>query len=188
MTTIRRAVGLFDSRMEAERALTELRDDGFSMDKVSAIAQDASHNDQIAGAEVKPTEEKVKGGTKTGATAGAATGGLMGLIGGLGLLAIPGLGLAAEIGLLLGSTLLGSGFGAAGGGLIGALVGWGLPETQAKHYSDRVTQGDYLVVVEGTPEEIGHAERILSNRKIQDWYAYDVPGTHPHATTVRTVD
>ena len=44
--------------------------------------------------------------------AGAVTGGAIGLIGSLGVLAIPGVGAAAEVGFLLGNTLMGSGIGA----------------------------------------------------------------------------
>lgn len=43
MTTdnLKRAVGTFPTRQNAEAALMELRDVGFNMDKISAIAQNA---------------------------------------------------------------------------------------------------------------------------------------------------
>ena len=79
-----------------------------------------------------------------------------------GVLAIPGVGAAAEVGFLLGNTLLGSGIGAAGGGLVGALIGWGVPEERANYYNDRVyNENDYLVMVEGTEAEIRAAEAVL---------------------------
>lgn len=176
------AIGIFSSRREAEHALTELRDAGFNMDRVSVIVQHAGDNDRIAGAGVSDTkDEQVAGSTAAGATAGAATGSVIGLVGSLGVLAIPGVGPAAELGILLANTLLGGAIGAAGGALVGALIGWGVPEERAKYYDQRISQGDYLVVVEGTAEEILRAEAILENRGVLDWGIYDAPVTAPGA-------
>lgn len=174
---IRRAVGTFSNREDAEFALRELRDAGFNMDKVSVIAKDAELERDIGGVEVKSDKEQAKGGAAAGATAGAATGGLMGLIGGLGVIALPGVGAVAELGIVLANTLLGSGIGAAGGGLVGALIGWGIPEDRARYYDDMLSQGRYLVLVEGTPAEMNGAEAILQNRRIQDWGVYSMMGT-----------
>ncbi|HEY9608584.1 general stress protein [Allocoleopsis sp.] len=171
---IQRAVGIFSNRRDAEDALTELRDAGFDMNKFSVIVKNADANDRIGGAEVSDRkEEQMEGATKTGATTGAVTGGLIGLIGGLSLLAIPGVGPVAEAGVVLANTILGSAIGAAGGAIVGALIGWGVPEERAKYYDDRVSQGDYLIVLEGTAEEILRAEAILDNRGVLDWGIYD---------------
>lgn len=174
---IRRAVGTFSNREDAEFALTELRDAGFNMDKISIIAKDAELEKNIGGVEVKSDKEQAKGGAAAGATAGAATGGLLGLIGGLGVIALPGVGAIAELGIVLANTLLGSGIGAAGGGLVGALIGWGIPEDRARYYDDMLSQGRYIVLVEGTPAEMNGAEAILQNRRIQDWGVYSMMGT-----------
>ncbi len=173
----RRAVGIFSNRDDAQSALYELRDAGFPMDRISVIAQNLDQGEQIGGVEAKSREEQAKGGAGAGAVAGTATGGLLGLIGSIGVLAIPGVGIAAEAGIVLANTLLGSGLGAAGGGLLGALIGWGIPEDQARYYDERVTQGDYLVMVEGTLQEIQTAEAVLNRRGIRDWNTYRLPGT-----------
>lgn len=181
-TSMKHAIGVFPTRQDAELALTELRDAGFNMDKVSVIARGVDRDTDMAGAETKDSKsEQVKGSTAAGATAGGATGGLMGLIGGLGILAIPGVGVAAEVGVVLANTLLGGAFGAAGGGLIGALIGWGVPEDQAKYYDTRIAEGDYLVLMEGTDAEVLQAETILNNRGIRNWnvYAAPAPGASP---------
>lgn len=172
---LRRAVGTFSTREDAEYALGELQDAGFNMDKVSVIAKNPQQ-DNIGGAEVTSTSEQIKGGTAAGATTGAATGGLLGLIGGLSVLALPGVGAVAELGVVLANTLLGSGIGAAGGGLVGALIGWGIPEDQAKYYNEMLSQGQYIVLVEGTQAEISGAEAILTNRRIQNWGVYGTMG------------
>jgi hypothetical protein len=49
----RRAIGVFSTRLEAERALDVLSDSGFPMDKVSVIARDADRQDDIAGVYVQ---------------------------------------------------------------------------------------------------------------------------------------
>jgi len=171
-----RAIGVFSNRQDAEMALQELRDAGFNMDRVSIIARDEKGKDQISDADMNPKEEQVKGGAGAGAVAGSATGGLMGLIGGLGVLAIPGVGPVAEVGIVLANTLLGSGIGAAGGGLVGALIGWGVPEDRAQYYGDRLDQGDYILIMEGSSDDVRKAEAILNNRGIRDWGFYGIPG------------
>jgi len=178
-----RAIGVFSSRQDAEMALRELRDAGFNMDRVSVIARDEKGKNQVSDADMNPKEEQVKGGAGAGAVAGSATGGLLGLIGGLGVLAIPGVGVAAEVGIVLANTLLGSGIGAAGGGLVGALVGWGVPEDRARHYGDRLDQGDYVLILEGSSEDVHTAEAILNNRGIRDWGFYNIPGAVGNPTT-----
>ncbi|MBE9046454.1 hypothetical protein IQ255_18920 [Pleurocapsales cyanobacterium LEGE 10410] len=170
-----RAVGSFPTREDAEVALIELRDCGFNMDRISAIARNPATEEQLGEVEVKSSSSKTKDGAETGAVMGATTGGMLGLIGSLSILAIPGVGLATEVAVLLGNALLGSGFGAAGGSLVGALIGWGVPEEQAKYYDELLSQGEYLVVVEGTEAEINEAAAILLNRQIGNWNVYQTP-------------
>ena len=177
---LQHAVGIFSNRQDAGYALTELRDAGFNMDKVSVIVQNTEPNDQIAGAYVGDAKsEQIEGGAKAGATTGAVAGSVIGLVGSLGVLAIPGVGIATEVGVLLGNALIGGIIGAAGGAFTGALIGWGVPEERARYYNDRVAGGDYLVVVEGTAEEILSAEAILDNRGVLDWGIYDTPVMAP---------
>ena len=179
MTTdrLKRAVGTFPTRQDAQIALTDLRDAGFNMDKISAIAQNPVGK-EIADAKVKSSAERAKEGAETGAVLGATTGGMLGVIGSLGVLAIPGVGVATEVAVLLGNALLGSGIGAAGGSLVGALIGWGIPKEQAEYYNELLSQGNYIVLVEGTEAEISGAEAILLNRQIRNWNVYNAPGGH----------
>jgi len=173
----KRAVGVFSRRHDAERALNELRDAGFSMDRVSIVAKDAERGDQIAGADMHD-HTKADEGAATGAATGGALGALTGLLIGLGAIAIPGIGpvmLAGATATALATTLSGGAIGAVAGGLIGALIGLGIPEERARVYSDRVSQGDYLVMVEGSDADISRAEGILSRGGIQEWGVYDIP-------------
>ena len=155
------------------------------MDHISIVAKSGEGLRDLGGNDYDPSKsdaEQAKGGAGAGATAGAVTGGAIGLIGSLGVLAIPGVGAAAEVGFLLGNTLLGSGIGAAGGGLVGALIGWGVPEERANYYNDRVyNENDYLVMVEGTEAEIRAAEAVLQEGGIRDWGVYGSTTTPTYA-------
>lgn len=177
----KRSVGVFSTRQKAELALEELRDSGFSMDKVSIIARDGDREKDIANVEVEDHDRvgnKADEGATTGAVTGGVLGGVTGLLVGLGALAIPGIGpimLAGVEATALATALAGGAIGAAAGGLVGGLVGLGIPEERAKVYSDRVTQGDYLVIVDGTEAEIDRAHKILQSHNIEEYGVYDVP-------------
>ncbi len=177
----KRAIGTFSNHSEAEKALNELKDSGFAMNQVSIVGQDINHN-SVAGANSGDRladladNNKADDGAKTGAVAGGTVGGLTGLLVGLGLVAIPAVGpimLAGAGATALATTLAGGAIGAATGGILGGLVGLGIPEDRARAYSDRVDQGDYLVMVTGTDEEIQRAQSILSPRGINDWGIYN---------------
>jgi hypothetical protein len=177
----KRAVGVFPTRREAEMALHELRDSGFSMDSVSVIARDADKHDDIADVSVddrKDVGNKADDGAKAGAVTGGVLGGVTGLLVGLGALAIPGIGpimLAGAEATALATTLAGGAIGAAAGGLVGALIGLGIPEERARVYNDRVERGQFLVMVNGTEADIQRAQAVLSRHHIQEWGVYDAP-------------
>lgn len=171
-----RAVGIFPDRPRTASALQALSDSGFSMGNVSVIAKDPDRQDAIAGVNVKDeTGNQADTGGAVGAVTGGVLGGATGLLAGLGTLTIPGLGpavLAGEAATVL-ATLVGGAGGAAAGGLVGALVGMGIPEHRAKHYRDRIAQGDYLVMLKDREPEIARAERTLKQSGIEDWGVYE---------------
>ncbi|GAB4376293.1 MAG: hypothetical protein Kow00121_23190 [Elainellaceae cyanobacterium] len=174
----------------------ELQASGFPMDRVSVITQDRNRDHEIAGVEVRDSVRdtqrvgnKADEGTAVGAATGGALGGLTGLLVGLGTLAIPGVGpilLAGATATTIATTLAGGAIGAVTGGLLGALVGLGIPEERAKVYHDRISRGDYLIIVDGTDEQIAFAERILQHRGIEEYGIYDAPTTHTATTHTAT--
>ena len=89
---------------------------------------------------------KAPEGAAAGATAGVAIGGTMGLLAGIGALAIPGFGPFIAAGPIM-AALAGAGGGGVVGGLIGALVGIGIPEYEAKRYEGMVRDGGILMSV-----------------------------------------
>ncbi|MGH7998038.1 MAG: general stress protein [Brasilonema sp.] len=176
----KRAIGVFSNRRDAEKALYELRESGFPIDRVSVIKRDADQNDDIAGAEVRESVgNKSEEGATVGAVSGGVLGGLTGLLVGLGTLAIPGIGpimLAGATATALATTVAGAGIGAAAGSLLGGLIGLGIPEERARVYNERVERGDYLVIIDGTDAEIARAEEILKRQGIEEFDVYDQPG------------
>jgi hypothetical protein len=174
----KRAIGVFSHRRDAEAAITELRDAGFPLSRISIIAKDANGHG-IAGVDVDKnvgTGNKADDGLKAGAATGGVVGGLTGLLVGLGTLAIPGIGPVIAGGATataLASTLAGGAIGAAAGGIVGGLVGLGIPEGEAQVYSDRFQRGGYLVIIDGTEAEIRQAEAILKRRGIEQFAIYD---------------
>jgi hypothetical protein len=183
----KRSVGVFSTRREAELALGELKDSGFPMDKVSVIARDGEREKDIASVEVEDRDRvgnKADEGATTGAVTGGVLGGVTGLLVGLGALAIPGIGpimLAGVEGTAIATALAGGAIGAAAGGLVGALVGLGIPEERAQVYSDRVSQGDYLVIVDATEAEVARAHQILHSHNIEEYGVYDAPAANTAA-------
>jgi len=179
----KRAIGAFSDRAKAEIALRELKDSGFSMDRVSVVGHDINHNTSMSGAEVSDRVSsnlgegnKLEAGAATGVATGVAVGGITGLLVGLGMVAIPGVGpimLAGAAATTLATALTGGAIGATAGGFVGALVGMGIPEDIAKTYSDRLDRGDYLVMVEGSEEDIERSHAILHHRGISHWGVYD---------------
>ena len=83
---------------------------------------------------------------RTGVVAGGAIGGTLGLLAGIGALAIPGLGPFIAAGPIM-ATLAGIGSGGVIGGIVGALVGMGIPEYEAKRYEGRIKEGGILLSV-----------------------------------------
>jgi uncharacterized membrane protein len=113
---------------------------GFRNDDISVLAPDQQTSKQFA------SEKNTKAPEGTTTTAGGALSGTLGLLAGIGGLAIPGVGPFIAAGRIMGA-LAGLGVGAATGGLIGALVGMGIPEYQAKRYEGRVKEGGILLSV-----------------------------------------
>lgn len=101
-------------------------------------------------------------GLKKGLVIGNIAGGATGLLLGAGLIALPGVG-QLVLSSAIGFVLLSGGICTAAGGVTGALIGLGLTSAQAKAYSQQIAGGSYLLIVEGTSQQIERAEYLLSN-------------------------
>lgn len=193
-------VGLFDTMNDAEAAVRDLRDAGFSGSDISLVANNADnrYNLDNTSYDSTATESEAGEGAGVGATGGAVLGGLAGLLVGLGALVIPGIGPVIAAGTLataLGSAALGAGIGAAAGGLVGALVGAGIPEEDAHVYSEGIRRGGALVSVQvATDDDADRAASIMDRHNVVDidergstyrqggWSRFD-ESAEPYSTT-----
>lgn len=99
-------------------------------------------------------------GLKKGLVLGNLIGGASGLLLGAGLLALPGVG-QVMLSTAIVFTLLSGGICTATGGLIGGLIGLGLTAEQAKKHSRLVANGNILLLIEGTMQEIDRSQQLL---------------------------
>ncbi|MFB2919032.1 hypothetical protein [Aerosakkonema funiforme] len=175
LSPYQRAFGVFANPQDIRNALNELEAAGFPMGQISAIAKDPERQT----VEVREVSgNKAQEGTTIGAIAGATVGGSVGLAVGLATAAaLPGIGPVVLFGAAataLATTLTGGIMGATAGSLIGALVGWGMPEEQATVYRDRIYQGDYLIMIEGSEADIRQVEAVFSRWNVQEFRIYDL--------------
>jgi hypothetical protein len=111
----------------------------------------------------------------------------MGLLAGIGMLAIPGVGPLIAAGPIL-ATLAGVGAGGAVGGLVGALVGMGIPEYEAKRFEGAVKGGGTLLSVHcATSDLVTLAKRALKETGAQD-IASSGEESSPHASSPKRTE
>jgi hypothetical protein len=166
----RQVIGIFSSREAAGVALDRLLLSGFPIAQVFLIGKDGDESYQNLVPSQLPSNDfgTITGtatGLKKGMALGNAIGGTTGLILGAGLIALPGVGqlmLSSAIAFIL----LSGAICTAAGGLTGALIGLGLTSEQAKAYSQKVSQGSFLLIVEGTAKEIERAIYLLKESKV----------------------
>ncbi len=156
--------GIYSSVNEAERAVDHLLAASFTHSDISVLLPDDESTRSFA----HEKHTKAPEGTATGATAGGVVGGTLGLLAGIGALAIPGAGPFIAAGPIM-AALAGLGVGGAVGGFVGALVGMGIPEYEAKRYEGHVRNGGILLSVHcDTDTEIDAAEAALAATGAQD--------------------
>jgi uncharacterized protein (TIGR02271 family) len=180
-------VGLFDTFAEAQDAVQDLVNKGFSRDTISIAANNATGEYTQS----TPSGEEWSG-TATGAAAGATIGGIGGLLVGVGALTIPGIGPVVAAGPLI-TALTGAGIGAVAGGLIGALTDIGVPEEEAGYYAEGVRRGGTLVILTAEENMVDRAIDILEahnavnvEQRVSAWKQSGWTGYNPTAKPYTT--
>jgi hypothetical protein len=164
MAKNRAVYGIYRDRVHAEEAVDRLIGAGFRVEDISVLLPENFGNKDFA-AEKHP---KAPEGTATGVTAGGILGGTLGLLVGIGALAIPGLGPFIAAGPIM-ATLAGVGAGGVVGGVVGALVGMGIPEYEAKRYEGRLQRGGILMSVHcDNSDWVSRAKELLSETGAED--------------------
>jgi hypothetical protein len=146
-------IAIVPSRLDAENIVSELRSEGFGSNDISVMFPDKRGTRDFA----HEQHTKAPEGATAGAGAGGLIGGTLGLLAGIGTLAIPGLGPFIAAGPLM-AALGGIGAGGVVGGVVGALVGMGIPEYEAKVYEGKLRGGGILVSVHTDDAE----ERVVA--------------------------
>jgi hypothetical protein len=171
--------GIYPSVSQAERGVDNLVQAQFANEDISVLLPDPQGSQDFA----HEKSTKAPEGTTTGVAAGGAVGGTLGLLAGIGALAIPGVGPFIAAGPIMGA-LAGLGVGGAVGGLVGALVGMGIPEYEAKRYEGRIKDGGILLSVHcATSDDVTRAKEILTQTDAQDIASSGEKNVPAYATT-----
>ena len=135
-------IGIVETQIQAERIVDQLQQRGVSSGDISVLFPDKRGSKDFA----HEHNTKAPEGAVAGVGAGGVIGGTLGLLAGIGALAIPGVGPLIAAGPLM-ATLSGVATGAAVGGVAGGLIGLGIPEYEAKAYEGKIRGGNILVAV-----------------------------------------
>lgn len=172
------AVGIFPTRQQTEDALQALQTAHYPAEQLSVVAKDAAGED-FAGIEGQELADQVTD-ADTHSTLAGVGGTILGVIEALGvsvtaLALLPGAGQVVAVGTVAANALTPAVDGTVDpqSNLFKGLLGWGIPESRAQVYHDRVSKGDYLLMIEGTEAQIHQAESVLSTKAIQEWEVYE---------------
>lgn len=157
--------GIYSTRTAVENATDSLVQAGFPLSDISVLLPES-----LGGPKDMGTEKATKApeGAAAGVTTGGVIGGTLGLLAGVGMLAIPGLGPFIAAGPIM-AGLAGLGVGGAVGGVTGALIGMGIPEFEAKRYEGRLKKGGILLSVHcDTSDEIKRAKEVVERTGGED--------------------
>jgi hypothetical protein len=156
--------GIYTTRESVERAVDTFLRSGFTTSDVSVLLPENLGGKPLA----THKDTKAPEGATAGGGAGAVVGGTLGLLAGIGALAIPGVGPFIAAGPIM-AALAGIGVGGAVGGFAGALIGMGIPEYEAKRYEGRIQKGGILLSVHcDTSDQVKRGKEILKNTGAED--------------------
>jgi hypothetical protein len=159
---------LFMDFENANTAIEKLQASGFTPDSISVVARDTALAERLGG---DPEVKDVASRAGVGALSGGVGGGLLGLLVGIGALAIPGIGpvfAAGSMAAALGLTAGGAGVGAAVGGILGAMTGLSITDEDAQVFAEGVKRGGILVVVQATEIRADEVRDIFRDADAKD--------------------
>ncbi|MCR4430824.1 MAG: general stress protein [Tepidanaerobacteraceae bacterium] len=165
---VKTVIGVFDSREQADKAVSHMRSSGFDTNEISIVAKGGKNGSDGAEGNGNDGDDE-DGGTldmdtiADGTTAGGALGGLAGLALGAGVLAVPGLGPIIAAGPIAGLIS-----GAATGGVAGGLLDMGIPEERGRYYEGEVRKGRILAAVKTHEQKVGNAAAIMRKNGAKD--------------------
>jgi hypothetical protein len=149
-------IGLFEQFEDAEEAISQLKEAGFSNDDIGVTARGYLVQERLNDEPDKDALQRAG----VGAVAGTAVGGLLGLLASGVSMAVPVIGPVLAAGTLA-WVIGGAAAGAVYGGLLGALLGAGASEEEATFYLDGLERGGVVVMVQAEGERAAEAWSIM---------------------------
>lgn len=146
-------IAIYDSHEKAVNAIKVLSEQGFPMDNVSLLGKAEVIEDHIHIQSLDTMKE-------TPALVGMGAGTLIGLLSGIGVFTIPGFGFLYGAGALVG-IIAGLDLGIVAGGFISLLTFIGIKEDKVVKCHEHLKEGKFIVIVNGSKEEIRYAKHIL---------------------------
>ncbi len=148
-------IGVYNTHEEALEAVKALRKSDFPLKQLSVVGQAELVDDHL--------HMKQKGKLNVlGVSVGAALGPVIGVLTGVGLFAIPGLGFLYGAGAIVGA-IAGFDFGLIGGSAVSIFSSLGLKKEKALKYEEHLKAGQFLVIAQGSAEEVNQAQEILKS-------------------------
>lgn len=150
----RAVIGVFNSRDDAEKAVSQLRGKGFGTEEINIVSKEGNSRR----GQTQTYDDDVTDGALTGGTIGGIGGLLLGagVVAGVGAMAIPGIGPIIAMGPI--SAAIG---GAMAGGIAGGLIDWGIPAEASQRYEQSVAKGGILAVIKTNSSKVDAAAQVL---------------------------
>jgi hypothetical protein len=146
-------IAIYDTHEKAVNAIKDLSEKGFPMDNVSLLGKAEVIEDHIHIKSLDTIKEAP-------ALVGMGAGTLIGLLSGIGIFTIPGFGFLYGAGALVG-IIAGLDLGIVAGGFISLLTFIGIKEDKVVKCHEHLKEGKFIVIVNGSKEEIQRAKHIL---------------------------
>lgn len=152
---MRSIVGVYNTHEKAIAAIEALKDAGYPVKQLSLMGQSSLGDHNLH--HISKHEALANAPLAIGVVAGP----ILGALAGLGLFAIPGIGIVFGAGAVVGA-LAGLDAGLISGGLVTVLTRLGMQTEKAEVYEAHLKNGKYLIMLEGTEEELFRAQTLLN--------------------------
>jgi len=147
-------IGVYQTHQNAVDAINLLKKADLPEKNISLLAKADMVDNHIT---VKSSDTPEKAEVSIGLVAGS----VLGVLTGVGILAIPGLGFLFGAGALVGA-FAGFDLGIIGGGLAAILTSLGMNEVLSARYDKHLNEGKFLVFMQGSDEDLEKAHGILN--------------------------
>ena len=157
MNERQRAIGIFNNPLETETALEELDKSHFSLDRVFVIARNTAQENKVIGTmDLCESLRDCEASRRHRFDTRISS-------------------IAKDSDIVEGEAVM---------SLTKALTHLDIPVDIAQSYNNLVAEGKYLVMVEGSQEDISGAKTILERCSVKDWVVYKIISEHPEVIIV----